>query len=278
MDKELLRVVIIASGLIIIVGMLAWHFFKNKKSFQGTMFFGNLDIKGKINDALVVHTDNDDFDIVPKDRKKLIDTDELLEKIKLKTKPKPKSKRLQPEQEQVSDPAPGQEPEPDQTGQMFDDFDDEFDFADSEYFVPGKELEEEALEQRFIAPEIIQFSVLAKSAEGFNGLDLLKAFRIAQMEYGSLRIFERLDANRLVDFGVACLVASGTFPDHDLDEFYCPGLVFFMQPAVLDDPVKVFDDFLEAINIVAVELDGNLLDHERKPLTNSTIQLIRQSL
>jgi|GEM_PF-127451 len=278
MDKELLRVVIIASGLIIILSMLAWHFFKNKKSFQGTMFFGNLDIKGKINEALVVHTENDDFDIIPKGRKKLIDTDGLLEKIKFKPKPKPK--RSQAEQKQVSDPNPdsGQDSELNQPGQMFDDFDEEFDFADSEYSVSEKELEEKATEQRFIAPEVIQFTVLAKSAKGFNGLDLLKAFRIAQMEYGSLRIFERLDANRLVDFGVACLVASGTFPDHDLDEFFCPGLVFFMQPAVLDDPVKVFDDFLEAINLVAVELDGNLLDHERKPLTNSTIQLIRKSL
>ena len=36
MDKELLRVVIIATGLLVIVGMLAWHFLKNKnqeKSF-----------------------------------------------------------------------------------------------------------------------------------------------------------------------------------------------------------------------------------------------------
>ena len=30
MDKELLRVVIIAVGLLVIVGMLGWHFFKNK--------------------------------------------------------------------------------------------------------------------------------------------------------------------------------------------------------------------------------------------------------
>jgi FtsZ-interacting cell division protein ZipA len=51
-----------------------------------------------------------------------------------------------------------------------------------------------------------------------------------------------------------------------------------MQPGVLDDAVKVFDDFLEAVNILAVELDGEVLDHDRKALTNATIQSIRQSL
>ena len=55
------------------------------------------------------------------------------------------------------------------------------------------------------------------------------------LEYGSLKIFERLDANRLVDFGVACIVEPGTFPDKDLENFYCPGIVFFMQPEALDD-------------------------------------------
>ncbi|WP_019864767.1 cell division protein ZipA [Methylovulum miyakonense] len=273
MDKELLRVVIIASGLIIIVGMLAWHFFKNKKSFQDMMFFGNQEIKGKIDPAIVVNTGNDDFDVVPKPKKKLIDTVELLEKIKAKPKPGPTSEQ------------PVFEADEDQ--QMFGDFD----FANEDYAdegfphtdgpaadSPQEELPEESIAPRFIAPDIIQFRVLAKSPEGFNGLDMLKAFRIAQLEYGNLKIFERFDANHLVDFGVLCMVDPGTFPDHDLDQFYCPGLVFFMQPALLDDAVKVFDDFLEAINIVAVELDGSLLDHEKNPLTNATIKMIRQSL
>ncbi len=296
MDKELLRVVIIAFGLIIIVGMLAWHFFRNKKSFQDMMFFGNQEFKGKINEAIVVHSDNDDFDIVPKGRKKLIDTNELMEKIKSRGKAKP----------DVFEPVAATPQASVQADSMFGDFDEEFegdfDFTeendktnDSLYkdtpaaVKQGLDtmdelddmedlLEQEPLTPRFIAPDIIQFRVIANAKEGFNGLDMLKAFRIAQLEYGSLKIFERFDANRLVDFGVLCMVDPGTFPDHDFDQFYCPGLVFFMQPALLDDAVKVFDDFLEAINIVAVELDGKLLDHEQKPLTNATIKMIRESL
>ena len=134
------------------------------------------------------------------------------------------------------------------------------------------------VEPAIAIPDIIQFRVLAKRPEGFFGLDLLRAFRIAQLEYGNLKIFERFDANRLVDFGVACMAGSGTFPDSQLDQFYCPGLVFFMQPSAVDHPKEVFDEFLEAIDIVAVELEGTILDHEHKPLSNATIHQLRQGL
>ncbi|MGZ5027296.1 MAG: cell division protein ZipA C-terminal FtsZ-binding domain-containing protein, partial [Methylobacter sp.] len=84
--------------------------------------------------------------------------------------------------------------------------------------------------------------------------------------------------NRLVDFGVACIVEPGTFPEKDLDTFYCPGIVFFMQPEALDDPQAVFDDYIETINLLAAKLDGVILDHRRQPLTEATVQAIRQSL
>ncbi len=229
MDKELLRVVIIATGLLIIMGMLAWHFLKNKKFSQGMGFFAEQDYTGNINESLVINDDfdgRDDFEITP----------------------------VEKSAESVAS--------------LLDDVDNDFEF-DDEMVEPIP---------RFVAPDIIQFSVVAKTAQGFNGLDLFKAFQIAQLEYGSLKIFERLDANRRVDFGVACLVEPGTFPNSGLEAFFCPGIVFFMQPGLLDDAPKLFNDFLEAVNIVAVELDGDILDHQREPLTNATIQLIRESL
>ncbi len=131
---------------------------------------------------------------------------------------------------------------------------------------------------RAAAPAIIQFSIITKADEDFNGVDLVDAFEMVGLEYGSLKIFERLDANRLVDFGVACIVEPGTFPEKDLDKFYCPGIVFFMQPEALDDAPAVFDDYIETINLLAAKLDGVILDHRRQPLTEATVQAIRQSL
>jgi len=45
----------------------------------------------------------------------------------------------------------------------------------------------------------------------------------------------------------------------------------------LDDAAAVFEDYLETIGF-GEELDGDILDHKRQPLTDTTIQLIRQSL
>lgn len=238
MDKELLRIVIIATGLLVIVGMLLWAFLKGKQSRDSREFYDRDDVIGEIDESIIVHNDNDDFDIVP------------------------------------LGPARHAADNRDQANRYHQ--------GDADFSAETDELELESDDDepapRFASPEIVQFSVIARAEEGFNGEDLVNAMHMAGLEYGSLKIFERLDANRLVDFGVANLVSPGTFPDKNLASFYCPGIVFFMQPAELDNAAAVFDDYMETIELLAAELDGDILDHQRQPLTNATVQLIRQSL
>jgi cell division protein ZipA len=74
------------------------------------------------------------------------------------------------------------------------------------------------------------------------------------------------------------MIDPGTFPDTDLDQFYCPGIVFYMQPREVDKPQVVFDDFMETIDTLAVELDGVVWDNQRQPLTAETIAQFRQIL
>ena len=47
MDKELLRIVIIATGLMIIMGMLTWSYLKNKKSQEDMDFYDEQEFKGQ---------------------------------------------------------------------------------------------------------------------------------------------------------------------------------------------------------------------------------------
>jgi cell division protein ZipA len=240
MDKELLRVIIIAIGLLVVIGMLAWSYLSNRNVEPADGLFDNPNLKRKpqadkkesSKPAAATKDELDEFDIVPK---KAASFDEEIA-----------------------------------TGDMFEDmqFEDHIDYAD----------DEDDTAPRFVVPEIIQFSVVSKATEGFNGLDLLNAFNIVGLEYGSLKIFERLDPNRLVDFGVASMAKPGTFPDEDMESYFCPGVVFFMQPNVLDNPQVVFDDFIDTMRLLAVELSGEILDHERNPLTNETVELFRQSL
>lgn len=220
MDKELLRIVIIATGLLIVVGMLTWAYFKNQR--------------------LQAQWDAED-DLAFKE--------EYASSLKAET-------LYAIEEEDTVDPH----------------------YYDKDDAVFEPEADDLEPSPRFSVPGVIQFSLIANSPDGFNGGDLDQAFGIVGLEYGSLRIYERLDANRLVDFGVACMQESGTFPSEDLDDFYCRGLVFFMQPGVLDDAHLVFDDFIETLQILAVELDGTILDHHREPLTDETIFQFRQSL
>jgi len=231
MDKEILRIVIIATGLVVIMGMIVWSYLKGKKSEREMDFYdGNVasgfDELSTADPSVHTVADIDDFDIIPLGRAKSYD----------------KSDRY------------------------FVDNDDEN--ADDEV----------VQSQRFVTPAIIQFSLVANADDGFNGTDLVAAFEKVGLEYGSLKIFERLDANRMVDFGVACMVEPGTFPATGLEDFYCPGIVFFMQPGELENAQAVFDDFVETIRLLAAELDGAIWDHQRQPLTDETVQLIRQSL
>jgi len=233
MDKELLRIVIIATGLVVIVGILIWGFIKGKKSRREAGLYDDDII---IDDSLVVHTGDDDFDIVP------------LGPARKTADARDKSDRYD---------------------RAVDDLEIEEEIFD---------FEDEEPPPRFAVPDIIQFSVIAKAEEGFNGVDLSNAFSLAGLEYGSLKIYERLDPNRLVDFGVASMVSPGTFPEDNLESFFCPGIVFFMQPSQLEDASAVFEDYLETIQLVAAELDGEIRDHQRRPLAETTVQLIRQSL
>jgi len=231
MDKEILRIVIIATGMLVVIGMLVWAYIKDKKAREELDLYDDAGDHSLTSDAL---TDiSDDFDIAPlAASKSTADTH-------------------------------------DHSDRYYDEDDDE------DYYEQDDDIEPPP---RAAAPAIIQFSIITKADEDFNGADLVEAFEEVGLEYGSLKIFERLDANRLVDYGVACIVEPGTFPEKNLENFYCPGIVFFMQPEALDDAQAVFDDYIETINSLAAKLDGVILDHRRQPLTDATVQAIRQSL
>ncbi len=227
MDKELLRVVIILIGMLVMIGILLWHFFKSlRERREADGYFDDLEYTPDADDFEV---DDEEMDIFPLED--LVDGDALLDDRAIKPTPKSELPKTQPKP------------------------------------VSRHEL-----------PALIEFSIVARADEGFNGEDLFEAFERVGLKYGSVKVFERIDKNRLVDFAVASMVDPGTFPDTHLDEFYCPGIVFFMQPREVDKPLAVFDDFVETIDTLAVELDGVAWDNQRQPLTADTIARFRQML
>jgi len=230
MDKELLRVVIILIGMLVMIGMLIWHFFKSlRERRDADNYFEDSEYEFP-GEEFEVDEDEDEMDLFPTDS--VVDGDALLddEAIKPSAKETPKAA--------ATTPAPA----------------------------------------RQALPALIEFSIVARADEGFNGEDLFEAFERCGLVYGSVKVFERIDKNRLVDFAVASMIEPGTFPDTDLDQFYCPGIVFYMQPREVENPLAVFDDFMETIDTLATELDGVVWDNQRQPLTAETIAQFRQML
>ena len=149
---------------------------------------------------------------------------------------------------------------------------------EDEFSALPPDLLDEPVEPELSMPALIEFSVVARADEGFNGLDLLDAFEQAGLKYGSVKVFERIDDQRLVDFAVASMLEPGTFPMEDLEDYFCPGIVFFMQPRELDDPATVFEDFIDTIDQLADDLDGVVWDNQRQPLSDETVEKFRQCL
>lgn len=239
MDKELLRVVIILIGVLVMIGMVLWHFVKSLRERRTPDDYYDEDsYDDRAVDDIEVEDDEMDVFALGSD---LVDGDALLDDEAIKPSPKSPADVSRRETEK-------------------------------------KQAAAVANARRMDLPALIEFSIVARADQGFNGEDLFEAFERQGLRYGSVRVFERVDANRMVDFAVASMVDPGTFPDTELDSFYCPGIVFFMQPREVDEPLAVFDDFMETIDLLAYELDGVVWDNQRQPLTVETVEQFRQVL
>ncbi len=241
MDKDLLRVVIIAVGATVIIGMILWSFFKNKNKRRSINFVDKGNPLDNIDQSLILNTENDDFEIVP-----------IGGAVDKEFEADPITMASEVEEQPVIQSKPQVQP---------------------------TEQAEQAQSVRPVdLPKIIQFSIVAVADEGFKGSDLADKLTQVGFEYGSMKIFERLDDKRRVDYAAASMVEPGTFPETGLESFSSPGIVFFIQPSELDKPLATFDDFIQTINWLAKQLDGVMLDHKRQPLTNETIQKFRNQL
>ena len=63
MDKEILRIVIIATGMVVVIGMLVWAYIKDKKAREDMDFYDDAGDHSLTSDALM--DTRDDFDIAP---------------------------------------------------------------------------------------------------------------------------------------------------------------------------------------------------------------------
>ncbi len=133
-----------------------------------------------------------------------------------------------------------------------------------------------------LPPEnIITVSLLSRARFGFPGGELLQALNSAHLYFGKNDIFHRHehdDGTGAVLFSLVKSVEPGYFHIDMLTKEHVPGVTMILRPSKVINPAVALDKMVRAAKQMAFTLNAELLDHERKPLTLTTIEKYRNQL
>ena len=256
MDKDLLRIVIIVVGIVLILGMILWGRLRGGSSRNEINFYDDKNPLENIDPKLVVHTDDDDFDIVP-----LSTRENNAYQVTTRSNPEYKQKVSADDEEFGLDL----------------DLDLDLDLGlklDQEVSIdkiPGTV----GLKKQL--PALIQLSIVAQTGD-FTGTQIKDACEKVGLVYGTVKVFERLDILGRVDYAVASMLEPGIFPDDNWKTYHSPGITFFIQPKEVDDAAAVFDEMINTIGQLSALLKGNVLDQHKQLLTQAALHKIEANL
>jgi len=128
--------------------------------------------------------------------------------------------------------------------------------------------------------EVIVMNVFSRDDSGFNGADLMRVILACGMRYGEMDIFHREEdgADAAIQFSMANLVKPGTFDLNEMDNFYTPGVSFFLSLPGPKNSMKAFDYMYETAQCVVKNLNGELKDEMHSAMTSQTIEHSRQKV
>lgn len=132
-----------------------------------------------------------------------------------------------------------------------------------------------------IPRKIIQINIVARG-EPFPGPLLFKAAKEVDLEFGDMNIFHRTDLKygRQVLFSMANLVEPGNFPEgaKERQVFSSPGVTIFTQLPAVRDGLAVYSDMLFTAERMAAILGAELEDEYHSALTKQTIEHTREGI
>ncbi|QVL48584.1 MAG: cell division protein ZipA C-terminal FtsZ-binding domain-containing protein [Thiocapsa sp.] len=129
-------------------------------------------------------------------------------------------------------------------------------------------------------PLLIQLSVSARR-EPFAGPELMDAADICGLRPGRMDIFHCLDEfdhDTRIYFSMANMVKPGTFPFEGMEDFSTPGLMLFAQLDGRPEDITILEELIATARKLASELDGEVLDETRRPLTVRKEEDLRQAV
>jgi cell division protein ZipA len=126
-------------------------------------------------------------------------------------------------------------------------------------------------------------SINVSSAEDkeFPGAAIKEVASAQGLEFGEMEIFHKKNNDAVGCrhmFSMANLYEPGTFSIEQLDTQTVRGLTLFMHIPCTTTPVTVFEQMAETARILSEELEGTMVDHDGKVLTESGLAAIRHQI
>jgi cell division protein ZipA len=143
----------------------------------------------------------------------------------------------------------------------------------------GKEQQPAA--QSALEQGVVIISVVAPEGQLLNGDALQKALDNNDLQHGDKGIFHRVIRRNSVDepvFSLANMVKPGDFGNGDLRGFTTPGVTLFLQLPGPVESLEAFDDFVQTVERLAVELGGQLHDQKHCVITHQALMQMREQL
>ena len=136
---------------------------------------------------------------------------------------------------------------------------------------------DEPVQLEHFEEKLVTVHVVAQNDRRFYGSDLKALFDQHGYTYGRMSIYHcALDGDKV--FSIANMVKPGTFEDEQMSSFETPGLTLFMRLPIALDADVAFDFLIREANGLAEELGGHLRDGNRNPLSEQTIQHMREDV
>lgn len=129
--------------------------------------------------------------------------------------------------------------------------------------------------------DVIMLNVLARDEAGLAGGDLLQILLACDLRFGEANLFhrhEQANGRGPIQFSVASMVNPGVFDIDNMEGFSTPGVTFFLSLPGPENAMQAFEFMLETAQVVANNLEGNILDEARSVMTKQTIEHCRQRI
>lgn len=266
-----LRLFILVIGLSIIAGIYLWGTLKGKKRDRETQRKRTIrDLPQQEQESFSVTTDMPEADI---------DYSGILSEIsdsRTTQSPVPEGLPKQSEMPEKSPPITGNESVSITQSSL------SFSSSPKTKFEKSEPEPESDAEQAKDRQDIVRLHVLSRAGESFHGQDIMTSCAEVDLRFGPMNIFHHYGVGEMkMDqalFNLANMIEPGSFDMNEIEDFQTSGLVLFLCLPTEFDSQLVFELMLNTARRLAVLLNGEVCDEQRRIIDDAKISQIRDTL